>query len=351
MLILAAATLAFGGCKKPDPSGPAARAAAPAAVKLALVTAKLAPTPTQLVLTGLVKADQRSEVTADTQGKVMGVFVDRGQRVKMNDPLVRLDVRTASLSAQEARANLGSARAQRQNADAECKRTAQLLEQGAITRSEYDRQMTACSSALGQVQAAEARTAMFAKGIADGVVRAPFAGMIGERTVEPGEWVAPGRALFVLVDDDPLRIELAVPEAAVGSVAVGQAAMLRSVAFPNLTFAAKVTRVGAEVGRTRALIIEATIEPGSKLVPGMFAEATLSIGSEPKPTLPAAAVVLRGKQQHAFVVIDGEVQDRIVQVGPAPGEGQVSILQGVAAGDQVVATVTEQVVDGLRVAP
>jgi hypothetical protein len=81
----------------------------------------------------------------------------------------------------------------------------------------------------------------------------------------------------------------------------------------------------------------------------MFAEARVTIGATPRPALPATAVVKRGKTWHAFAVIKGEVQDRIVQLGAPPAPGQVSIMQGIAKGDKVVAKVTPQVVDGLRV--
>ncbi|MEO8699166.1 MAG: efflux RND transporter periplasmic adaptor subunit [Kofleriaceae bacterium] len=340
--------LLASGCGKKDGGESSKKPEAPP-VKVALVTANVAPTPEQIVLTGMVAADQRAEVTADTQGKVIDVMVMRGKRVKAGDPVVRLDVQTAALGVREAQANLASARAQRALAEEECKRTKDLLAKGAITKSEYDRQITQCTAALEQVSAAEARTAMMAKSVRDGLVRAPFDGVVADKNVTPGEWVAPGRSLFTLVDDDPLRIELSVPEAAVRAIQMDQIVELTSVAYPDKRYLAKVTRIGAEIGRTRSLIVEATIDKGSDLVPGMFAEAHLTIKQVERPVLPAAAVVRRGKVWHAFVVVKGELEDRIVQLGPQPSKDQVSIVQGVLKGDKVVAKVTEQIVDGLRV--
>ncbi|MBA3396095.1 MAG: efflux RND transporter periplasmic adaptor subunit [Deltaproteobacteria bacterium] len=340
---------ALSACKQKEDGG-STKAPPPAPIKLEVITVGEAPVPQQMVLTGIIKADQRSEVTADTAGKVVGVMVDRGQRVKMGQELVRLDVRTQALSAREAQANLATARAQRQLAEEECKRAQSLLDKGAITRSEYDRQTTQCTSALQQVSAAEARTAMIAKSVADGIVRAPFEGVIGEKNVTPGDWVAPGRPLFTLIDDDPLRIELSVPEAAVRAIKPDQRVELTAVADPEKTYGATITRLGAEIGRTRSLMVEATLDKGAELVPGMFAEAKVTIGQVIRPVLPASAVVKRGKTWHAFVVVNGEAQDRIVQLGTPPAPGQVSIVQGVAKGDKVVAKITEQVVDGVRVA-
>ncbi|HSK00884.1 MAG TPA: efflux RND transporter periplasmic adaptor subunit [Kofleriaceae bacterium] len=346
ILALAAALTA---CKKNEDGG-AEKAAPPPPVKVALVAVEEAPSPQQLVLTGMVAADQRSEVTADTQGKVLNVMVERGQRVKMGAPVVQLDVRTSALAAREAQANLASARAQRELAEQECARTKQLLDKGAITRSEYDRQTTQCTSALQQVSAAEARAQMMTKSVADGIVRAPFDGVVAQKSVSPGEFVSPGRPLFTLVDDDPLKIELSVPEAEVHKIKEGQEVELVAVAAPDQAHKAKVTRIGAEIGRTRSLIVEATIAPGSGLVPGMFAEARVTTGEAARPVVPKDAVVKRGKIWHAFVVVKGEVQDRIVQIAPAADPAKVAIVQGVTKGEQVVAKVTEQIVDGLRVA-
>src|SRR5262245_40985864 len=115
-LVALAAVAACG--KKQDEGHLKAPPAAPA--KLPLAVAVEAPSPKQIVLTGMVTADQRSEVTADTQGKVINVMVERGQHVKLGAPVIQLDVRSAALSAREAQANLATAQAQRQLAEEEC---------------------------------------------------------------------------------------------------------------------------------------------------------------------------------------------------------------------------------------
>lgn len=335
-------------CKPSEDRRGAGKPAQPP-ITVALEAAVEAPTPDVLTLTGIVAADQRSDVTADTQGKVINVMIERGQRVKMGQPVIQLDVRSAALSAREAQANLAAARAQRQLAEQECVRTKSLLEKGAITQSEYDRQSTQCTAALQSVSAAQARTEMMSKSVADGLVRAPFEGLVSERMVSPGEWVAPGKALFTLVKDDPLKIELSVPEKAVVAIQKDQRVELVAVAHEGKTYGATITRLGAEIGRTRSLIVEATLDTGSDLVPGMFAEAHVIIGQTPRVVLPAAAVVKRGKQWHAFVVENGETIDRIVQLGTPPASGQVTIVQGVGKGERFVTKVTDEIVDGAKV--
>jgi membrane fusion protein, multidrug efflux system len=322
---------------------------APPPIHPELVTATEAPAPQILTLTGKVVADQRAEITSDTQGKVLEVLVERGQHVKRGEPVVRLDVRGAALSTREASANLEAARTDQQLASIECDRSKMLFAKGAISRSELDRQGAHCATAQQHVSAAQARTAMLAKSVTDGVVRAPFDGVVSDRGVTAGEWVTPGRSLFTLVDADPLKLELSVPEASVPAIALGQVVTVTTVARPGVAYRAKVTRLAAEIGRTRSLIVEATIDERSNLVPGMFVEAEVVTGHQALPALPATAVVKRGKTWHAFVVTRGVLEERIVQLGPVPAPGRVSIVQNITAGDRVVARVTEQTTDGLVV--
>jgi membrane fusion protein (multidrug efflux system) len=342
--------VALLGCKKPSDSGQGSAKAPPAPpVKVATAIVSEGPTPDIIVVTGLVKADQRSDVTADTQGKVINVMIERSQRVKLGQPLVQLDVRSAALGAREAAANLAAARSQKQLADQECERTKSLLDKGAITKSEFDRQMAQCTSAQEQVAAVQARTEMMSKSVADGLVRAPFDGVIAEKMVSPGEWVAPGKPLFTLVDDDPLKVELSIAEIAIPLIKQDQRVELVHVAHPDKPIGATIKRLGAEIGRTRSLIVEAVIDRDSGLVPGMFVEARVKIGEKQRVIAPASAVVKRGKTWRAFVVKKGEVKEEIVQLGPSPGEGQVSIAHGVVKGDKLVTKVTDELVDGRAV--
>lgn len=341
--------VAIAGCKKPDNTESSAKPPPTPPQRVATVVAAEAPTPEVFVVTGLVKADQRSDVTADTQGKVVNVMIERGQRVKLGQAVVQLDVRSAALNAREAAANLSAAKAQQQLADQECQRTKSLLDKGAITKSEFDRQMTQCTVALEQVSAVQARTQMISKSVADGFVRAPFDGVVSEKMVSPGEWVAPGKPLFTLVDDDPLKVELSVPEVAVALIKQAQRVELVAVAHPDKTYGATITRLGVEIGRTRSLIVEAAIDKGSDLVPGMFVEAHIKYGEKSRVVLPAEAVGKHGHQRNVFVIKEGELEERLVQVGPSPAAGQVSIEQGIAKGDKVVAKVTDKMVDGMPV--
>jgi membrane fusion protein (multidrug efflux system) len=331
-------------------------AAAEQTVAVQLTTAKPMPTPDRITLTGTVVADESSDVAADIAGKVVAVLVERGQEVKQGDPLVRLDTRNAALGAREARANLESARAQRQLAQDECKRAQALFDKGAITKSQYEREQTSCTAALQQVAAAEARTQMITKSISDGIVRAPFAGFIADRWVSPGEWIAPGMRLVTLIDVDPLKVELSVPEIAVPQIAMQQPVSIRAVAWPEKTFDAKVSLIGTEIGRmTRALPVEVELAEVADmpLRPGMFVEAKITVKTPDRLTVPKTAVVKRGQTHRLFVAVGGRLQERVVQLADAePAPDTVAILKGLDAVEdkdaKIVVVAGPKTVDGAK---
>jgi membrane fusion protein (multidrug efflux system) len=346
-----AASLALGaaGCGSRSAADDSEPAAEPV-IEVPLATVGEEPAPEMLTLTGMVTADQSSNVASSVPGKVVAVLVDLGDTVKFGQPLVRLDAQSAALQGQGVRAQLAAQRAQEQMAQQECARAQALFDKGAITQSQYEREMTGCTAAQQTVAATKAQLDLIGKSIADGVVRAPFAGVVADRFVSPGEWVGPGMRLVSLVDDDPLTVELAVPERWVPRLALGQSVAVSAIAYPDQQFAATVTRIGAEIGRqTRALTVEAELARGSTLRPGMFAEAHLTLGQTPMAVVPRSALVQRGSTWRLFVVVKGHLEERVVQLGPELPGGKVALLRGATVGDKVAATISERVIDGLRV--
>lgn len=349
-LSLGAIALALAaGCGNRSAADDSAPATDPV-VEVPLVTVEEKPAPEILTLTGNVVADQSSNVASSVAGKVVAVLVERGDPVKFGQPLVRLDAQTAALQGQSVRAQLAAQQAQDKLAQDECKRAQALLDRGAITQSQYERETTSCTAAQQTVAATRAQLQLIGKSIADGVVRAPFAGRIGERFVTAGEWVAPGMRLVSLIDVDPLTVELSVPERWVPRLALGQRVLVSAIAYPEQKFPATVTRIGAEIGRqTRALTVEAELEPGSSLKPGMFAEADLMLPDRPMAVVPASALVQRGSTWRLFAVVKGHLEERVVQRGPELPGGKVALLRGAEKGEEIAATISERVIDGVRV--
>jgi membrane fusion protein, multidrug efflux system len=307
--------------------------------------------PRFLTLTGTLVANQKADVAADAVGKIQRTFVERGSFVKKGELLAVVDARSAALTQAEASAEARAARVRSQQATADCERSGRLFQEGSISKAEYERQGAQCEASQWSKQAAEARASQAGRALGDSSIRAPFAGIIMERLVAAGEYVRPDTRVVSLVDIDQLRLELTVPESAVGSVAEGQTVTFRLASFGDREFPARIRYVGPAVRRmSRDLVVEAILENADhKLRPGMFAAAKVALGTAPTPVVPLTALREEGSARRVFVVgPDKHLEERIVEAGGELGD-VVAIVRGVTSGERVVKVAGSDVRDGLRI--
>jgi membrane fusion protein, multidrug efflux system len=345
-LVLAAAVLLSGCGHK---SEAAQEGPAPAKVHVQTVTASAQSVPRLLALTGVLSSDERTDLAANSAGRVVKTFVERGDHVAQGALLAQLDARSATLSRAEAEANLSSAAEQLKNVKADCERYVSLLAKGAITQQEYDKQATSCQTQTASEQATRARAAEASQTVADSAIRAPFAGIVAERFVHVGDYVHADTRVVTLLVDDPLRLELTVPEANVQSVHPGLVVSFETVAVPGRSFTATVKFMGGEIREaTRDLVVEAvTDNHDHALLPGMFVTAQLPVGEMTLPVVPSSSLVHRGENESAFAVVDGHLEERVVQLGPKVGD-LVAIADGIKQGDQVVVSPPPGAADGMQ---
>jgi RND family efflux transporter MFP subunit len=350
---IALASSVLAGCKKPEqPSAELTSAQQPATtVKVQTTAVVEQPMPEYLTLTGSLRASQESEVAADATGKVTATFVERGQRVKQGDTLAILDARGASITATQAAAQTGLARAQVEQAQKECDRVKSLFHSGAISQAEFDRTTSQCQTTQFSAAAAQAQQQNAQKIVGDAVIRAPFSGIIGERYVNVGQYVQPQTRVASLYNPDPLRLELTVPEARVGDIRPDQPVKFTVASFgDDQSFTGTVKFISPNVrSTTRDLVIEALVSnTDGKLRPGMFAVATLSFGEKKAIVVPTSAIKKDETGARVFVVIGKHVQERLVQV-LGDKDNISAIAAGVKPGEMVVVAPGADVRDGALV--
>jgi membrane fusion protein, multidrug efflux system len=306
--------------------------------------------PQEVTLTGVLEANERTQLAANATGRVLHVFVELGDRVAPFAPIVQLDARSAALSAREAAANVQNAADQLATYKKDCERYQGLLAKGAITQQEYDRAMGQCDTQTSSAEAARARAAEATQTVTDSTVRAPFAGKIAERFVHVGEYVRPDTKVVTLLADDPLRLRLTVPERDIFAAKEGQKVRFETAGIPGQSFEATLKFIGGEVReQTRDLVVEAVVDNrDGTLLPGMFVSAHLSTGQARLPVIPKKALVAGPTEPSVFVVDGDRVRQRLVQTG-APLGDDVSIADGLKEGDRVVLNPSSALSDGAPV--
>ena len=385
-LVILAVTIAVSACNADATRGAAAIEAA--AVSVTAVAVSEQPITRFIRVSGTLMAQEDAEVAAEIAGRVIATPVERGSLVRANDDLIRIASSDAEAQAREAQANaaqiearlnlagggafdvervpeVANAKANRQLAQSDFTRAKRLYDDKLLAQSEFDQRSmqveaaerqydVAKNGAAQQYQAlmgARARVTMAQKALADTVVRAPFAGAIGERFVSVGDYVTKGTKVASVLRIDPLRVELTVPEQYVSAVAAGRAVTFEVDAYPGETFTGQVRYVSPSVtAATRALTLEAIVpNTTGRLKPGFFATARIEEAlRRPGILVPAAAVRTVAGTARVFVIAGDRAEERIVMTGQVVGD-QVEIATGLKSGDRVATTGLDQLVDGVRV--
>jgi RND family efflux transporter MFP subunit len=324
------------GCKRASATEPNAVKQAP--VEVVTEAATPLDTPRVLRLTGTLRGARETDLAANVAGRVLSIGIERGQTIAKNALIAQVDVRSASLALAEAKVAVQNSKMQEAINQADCARYEQLRAGGAVTELEYDQVTAKCKTAPLNREAAEARQSIAAKNVGDGVIRAPFAGVVTDRFVEVGEYVQASSRVVSIAEVDGLKLEFSLPEQNFPNVKIGADVAFNVAAYGTQRFAGKVTHVAGAVRETRDVIVEALVaNPDRKLLPGMFAEVEVATGHEPLPSVPKSATFEANGKLNVLVVKGGLLEQRVLQ--PAPEiNGRIPIRRGVELGELVVKT-------------
>ncbi len=285
---------------------------------------------------GVVEAVQQATLSAQTAGRVTAVDVDVDDRVAAGQVLLRITAFEQRAGVNSAQAQLRAAEAAAKEAELNYRRFASLAESQYVSRAQLDQARAMRDSATAMRDAAGAQLAQALQQTEYTVVRAPFAGIVDRRDVEPGETVAAGRSLIAVHAPGALRIEVLVPQS--------DAAAIRARPHARI-----VLTDGRSLEASRVVVFPAA-DPASHSIgvrvmlpalddapaPGTTAKIVLPMagGAAAAVKIPAAALVQRGEVSGVYVVKDGRLALRQVRIGQRIGD-QVEVVAGLHAGESV----------------
>lgn len=276
-------------------------------------------------VSGAVEPIRRVFVNSQMSGEVVGVRVEEGDAVRVGDVLARLDDR-------QLRAELSSARAAHEVAEAAFRRAEQLVEGDVITRAEYDRERTAYAAARARLEQLETQLGYT-------VIRAPSSGVVTERGVEVGHVVSPQTRLFTIDDVSTMVVRVRVSELDVVHLRPGERVEVALDAYPDRPLGGRIRRVFPAADPANRLVpveVELTGDNARLARPGFLARATFRLEAREDVVLvPAAAVLAQGGREIVFVVEDGRAYRRGVTTGLVARD-RVEVRDSLRAGERVV---------------
>jgi membrane fusion protein (multidrug efflux system) len=286
-------------------------------------------------------------VSADLPGIVARIAFESGTRVSQGELLVLLDTKQEQAQLSQQQARLAAAEAARELARLNFERLQGLVNDGAITRAEYDRaaaeqKQTSAEQAQTEAQIEEIRAAIERK-----TIRAPFSGILGLRQVNLGQYLSGGAAVAPLQSLDPIYVNFGVPQQDAGRVRAGQNIRITTEDLAGVAFEGRVTAINSIVDEaTRNIQIQATLaNKDGKLRPGMFVQTEVLLGSSQQAvTLPASAISYAPYGDSVFVVEELKdpngrtyrgVRQQFVKLGPARGD-QIAVVSGIKPSEEIV---------------
>jgi multidrug efflux pump subunit AcrA (membrane-fusion protein) len=393
------------GCSRSTGQGNNAGASAsptPAAVAVSTTSAVLRQLPRYFEANGSLAANEQADVAAETSGKVAAVGVDLGSSVRRGQMIVKLDDADFRIRIQQAQAQLDQAKATlRQNeakiglrpgqkfnpenvpevkaaryafelADKNLKRYEKLVETGDIARATYDQQKSqrdqleeqyqalihlaqqnyaTVANSQAAVDAAATQVALAKRNLGYTVVVSPMPGFVSERPADVGEYVSPQQKVATVVNLNPLRVRIDIPEAAIPQVHAGESVSVSVSGYPDRNFAGRVARVSPNVTTaSRTLTIEADVDnPKAELKPGQFATVRILLPqTESAVLVPQRALRSISGSIYVYVIKNGHAEQRLVQAGQTEGD-LVELKSGVAANELVATSNVDQLSDGAAV--
>jgi RND family efflux transporter MFP subunit len=350
-LLALVAVLSLNACRKGDDVAAAERAKAQPMIvgpeNIALATngsIMIGP-----AISGTLQPEREAVLRAQVQGSVLQTYADQGQAVSPGAVLARIDASGIQDAYMSARAAVVAARNAADVAARDYARNQKLLAAGAIAERDIEQSRRTSISAQAALEDANSRLATAEKAYRSTTVTAPFAGVVSERPVSPGDIVQPGSALFTVVDPSSMQLEASVPAEQLASIRVGLPVNFTVSGYPGRQFLGHITRINPTADpTTRQVRIYVSIpNAGRTLVGGLFASGRLSSATRMGLIVPTNAVDVRGTSPSVVRVRQGKVEKVPVQVGLADKSSEsIEVTAGLQAGDTLLVGAAQGITPG-----
>ncbi|NJN46521.1 MAG: efflux RND transporter periplasmic adaptor subunit [Candidatus Competibacteraceae bacterium] len=288
---------------------------------------------------GTLRANESVNLTASVTETVTAIHFDDGDTVATGKILLEMTSAEEHALLEEAQSLVAETRSQFQ-------RVQSLATRGTASRSLLDERRREWETARARLTAIESR-------LADRLIKAPFAGVLGLRNISLGALVEPGDLITTLDDIDPMKLEFPVPSTFLSTLQTGLSITAKARAYGNREFTGKVTGIDSRVDPvTRSILVRAVLpNPDRILKPGLLMQVELLKNPRDALVIPESALVPLGQAQYVLVVDEAQdnlVERREIQTGTRrPGE--VEVVSGLQAGDKVITHGTTRVRPGQNV--
>ncbi len=295
-----------------------------------------------LVYTGVIEAKKKIVINPDIGGKIAGIHVEEGDRVRKGQVLAELDTRAIRLQLEQAEAQQAVAEASFRDARNNLERWERLRKESAVSEQQYEQVKLAHDAAQSQLQQAGATVNLAKYNLDVSIMEAPFDGIVAAKNAEVGDVVNPlmggfgaASGVLTLMDFSTVKISVEVSQKDIVRIAKGQTAYVRVTAYPDKVFEGRVSVVNlAADPLSKKFGVEVQVSnPDLQLKPNTFGDVALEVSShENALVIPQQAVL---EDSFVYVAENGKALKREITIG-LQDNALLEVIQGLSEGELVV---------------
>lgn len=300
---------------------------------------------------GEVRGRYESQLAFQVGGKIVKRYVKLGSIVNAGDVLMQIDAKDVQQTVNSSAAQVYSAESQVRLAESNLNRYKHLLEQGAISRAQYDQYVNAYDVATAGVRQAAAQYVQGANQLDYTLLRADKAGVVASIDAEMGQVVGAGQTVLTVVQAGEREIEISVPESRIEELQKAGPLKVTFWALPGVISDGSVREVSPMADKaTRTFKVRVSlIQPPEAIKLGMTASVMLpGNNAGPAISIPLAAIYNVGDKAAVWVVDEDTLVLRLITIGNF-GSDKVEVLSGLASGERIVTAGVHKLKEGQKV--
>ncbi|MFA6571908.1 MAG: efflux RND transporter periplasmic adaptor subunit [Bacteroidota bacterium] len=290
-----------------------------------------------LSMVGTTNANVETPINSETQGRIVAVKINVGDRVSLNQVVARVDDEIK-------KATFLSASASYEKAKKDLERNEQLYKEKSIS----DAQMDGIRLAY---QASEAQYQITKRQLADAEIKSPMSGIITTKNVEVGNYISPGQPVAYIVDISTIKVKINVSEKDAFKLKPNDKVLIFTDVYPGVQYNAKIKSISTKADEAHTYSVEITLPNNSKnqLRAGMFVRINFtSLDKSEAVTIPRDALIGTIKEPLVYVVLNNVANIRKIAVGREFGK-EIEVIGGLQPGEEVVINGQLNLKDGASV--
>lgn len=276
-----------------------------------------------VVATGTLEPLESLNLVSETQGKIIKIYKQKGDRVSSGEAIVKVDDEVIA-------ANVLTAEANYSQYQKDVERLTRLAGENAVTKRDLEQTTIGLKKAKADLINAK-------KALSNTCIKSPINGFINSSNLTIGQFLAGGSPVCEIVNNNALKLNIKVSESEVYKISKGQSVSIRLTVFPDKKFNGHITAIAEKADAAMKFNVEITLNnnDNTHLRSGLYAEAELPVKNQSRIIIPKACIVGSMESPVVFVAQDGKAVKRTLVIGQS-NDKQIEVLSGLSVNEQII---------------